>query len=132
MTISTAQKITGAQANKEKRVLSLTIDTSAAARSSAFELGFRKIESVILDTGISATTLTFQSSETSASSDFKELRSSTGLFKLTVAANQHVSLSEVQSDVFRGSRWLKVRLGTSTGAVQQTSPRTLRILTRKA
>lgn len=104
--------------------ISFTIDSAADAISTGIEIDGSLVYGIVLDTGISATKLSFQGSMDGGT--YKKLNYNGSEYTLTVAAGDFVAVPAPLA--FAAPNYLKVRLGTSTGATQQAAARTLKLV----
>lgn len=98
----------------------------AIALSAGVDVSTRTPVAMVLPSGWTAATITFQASFNGAT--FSNMYESDGTeLSSTVAASQHVVLDPVN---FAGVKWLKLRSGTLATPVEQTDDRAIEVITR--
>ena len=116
----------------KRKLVTVTITSGATGLSDAVDLGGYWVAAIDMSTGWTAASLSFQACNTSGGT-FVDLYDQNGIeWTATSTASRAVSVDSDLATALYGHRWLKVRSGTTTGVVAQTTTRTLYLVATPA
>ena len=108
-----------------------TTIASGASLSSEISLDSWTLDAIIMPSAWTTASLTFQAAEASGGTYVNLFDDGGNETTVAAAVDRYIALTVADKEAVDSTRWLKIRSGTSSTAVNQGAERTIRLVLRK-